>query len=63
VPDGKSAIARLQANGAAAGFEYAAKPEYQDRVFDRFAQILEDKYRRDGLITVTHRYYAGIARK
>jgi hypothetical protein len=63
VDSGQTAIERLRSTGAAAGFEYAAKPEYEQKIFERFAQILEQKYLRDGKITITHRYLAGIAIK
>jgi len=63
VESGRIAIERLQATGAAAGFEYAAKPELAQLVFERFAEIIEEKYMRDNRITITHRYFAGIAVK
>jgi len=63
VDSGEMAIDRLRSTGAAAGFEYAAKPEYEQEIFARFAQIMEQKYLHDGKITITHRYLAGIAEK
>ena len=44
VCSGSKAIEKLRATGAAAGFEYAAKPEADEEVFQRFAEIIEDKY-------------------
>ncbi|OHB56707.1 MAG: hypothetical protein A2Y07_03575 [Planctomycetes bacterium GWF2_50_10] len=63
VGSGTLAIERLRSTGAAAGFEYAAKPELAQLVFERFARIIEQKYMRDNRITITHRYLAGIAIK
>ena len=60
---GQEAIARLRATGAAAGFEYATNLEDEDQIFQRFAEIIEDKYMKDNRITITHRYLAGIAEK
>lgn len=63
VDSGIKAIERLRATGAAAGFEYAAKPEDSEMIFNRFAEILERKYQRDGHIPIIHRYLGGIAVK
>jgi len=63
VATGKEAIARLQATGAAAGFEYAAQPEDEEEIFGRFAEIIEEKYKKADGITITHRYLLGIAVK
>lgn len=63
VDSGKAAIERLRATGGAAGFEYASKDADADEIFDRFAEILEQKYMKDGQVTVTHRYLGGIAVK
>jgi ubiquinone/menaquinone biosynthesis C-methylase UbiE len=63
VPSGQQAIERLRATGAAAGFEFAAGDQTDDPVFQRFAEIIEQKYLRDGQIPITHRYLAGIAKK
>jgi ubiquinone/menaquinone biosynthesis C-methylase UbiE len=63
VQSGAEAIERLQATGAAAGFEFAASPEDSKQIFERFAEIIEKKYLRDNEITVTHRYLAGIGTK
>lgn len=63
VESGIQAIEKLRATGAAAGFEYAADPADADAVFSRFAEILEQKYKVNGRITVTHRYLGGIAVK
>jgi ubiquinone/menaquinone biosynthesis C-methylase UbiE len=62
VASGQEAIQKLQATGAAAGFEYATGPEDREAVFQRFAQILERRYLKEGQIRITHRYIAGIAR-
>jgi ubiquinone/menaquinone biosynthesis C-methylase UbiE len=62
VSSGKQAVQRLQATGAAAGFEYATDPEHQEAVFERFSQILERRYLKEGHVRITHRYIAGIAR-
>ena len=63
VNSGSEAIERLTATGAAAGFEYASDDEAKELIFDRFGQIIEDKYLRDGKIKITHRYLGGIAVK
>jgi len=62
VSSGRQAVQKLQATGAAAGFEYATDAEHQEAVFDRFSQILERRYLKEGDIRITHRYIAGIAR-
>lgn len=62
VSSGAEAIARLRATGAAAGFEYAAAPEHEDTIFQRFAEILEQRYCRNNRIRITHRYIEGVAR-
>lgn len=63
VDSGQTAINRLRATGAAAGFEYASEEKDEEKIFKRFAQIIEDKYMTPNGITVTHRYLAGIAQK
>lgn len=60
---GRLAIERLRATGAAAGFEYASDEKDQEQIFDRFAEIIEEKYMTPEGITVTHRYLSGIAQK
>jgi ubiquinone/menaquinone biosynthesis C-methylase UbiE len=61
VDRGIQAIERMQATGAAAGFEYAAAEEDSEEIFHRFAEILEQKYRVKGHIPIIHRYLGGIA--
>jgi len=63
VESGHVAIEKLRATGAAAGFEYAANEVDQEQIFQRFAEILEEKYMKDNTITITHRYLAGIGQK
>lgn len=63
VDSGAKAIERLRATGAAAGFEYAASPEDSEMIFERFAEILEQKYKHEGQIPIIHRYLGGIAVK
>lgn len=63
VNSGKTAIEKLQATGAAAGFEYASKESASEQINQRFAEILEEKYMDKNEITITHRYLAGIAVK
>ncbi|MDY0167462.1 MAG: methyltransferase domain-containing protein [Thermoguttaceae bacterium] len=63
VASGEEAIARLRATGAAAGFEYAANECDAGEVFTRFAEILEQRYGKNGAIPIVHRYLAGIAVK
>ena len=63
VENGKMAIERLQSTGGAAGFEYAANDEDSELIFNRFAEIIEEKHLKPDGITVTHRYLAGIGIK
>lgn len=63
VTNGEAAIERLTATGAAAGFEFAARPEHRDEVFARFARMLEQRYSAAGGIPITHRYLAAIGEK
>lgn len=63
VGSGVEAIERLQATGAAAGFEFAAKESESDEIYRRFAEILEQRFLKDYSITITHRYLAGIGVK
>lgn len=63
VESGKAAISRLRATGAAAGFEYAANEEDADLIFQRFSEIVEERYLTEQGIAVTHRYLAGIGQK
>jgi len=63
VPDGNAAISRLIATGAAAGFEFAADPQHRERIFSRFAAILEERCKTDRGIPITHRYLAAIGEK
>lgn len=63
VPDGRTAITRLTATGAAAGFEFASDERYREEVFDRFARILEQQRRTEDGIAITHRYLAAIGAK
>ena len=62
VDSGAAAIEKLRTTGAAAGFEYAAEDADSSEIYDRFAQIIEQKYP-DKNIPVTHRYLTGIATK
>ena len=63
VESGHAAIIRLRAAGAAAGFEYASDEEDEEQIFNRFAEVIEEKYMTQNGITVTHRYLTGIAQK
>ena len=63
VDSGRTAVNRLRATGAAAGFEYASDEKDEEQVFKRFAEIIEEKHMTPNGITVTHRYLAGIAQK
>lgn len=63
VLDGQTAVARLIATGAAAGFEFASYQEHHDEVFARFAEILENRYMTDRGVPITHRYLVVIGRK
>ena len=63
VEDGQAAIERLRATGGAAGFEYAANDDDSEQIFNRFAEIMEEKHLKPDGITITHRYLGGIAIK
>ncbi len=63
VADGSAAIARLQATGAAAGFEFAATPEQREAVFARFAEVMEQRYGVDAGVPITHRFLAAVGRR
>jgi len=63
VATGAEAIARLTATGAAAGFEFAARPDWKDDIFSRFARNLERDHAGPAGIPITHRYLAALGRK
>jgi ubiquinone/menaquinone biosynthesis C-methylase UbiE len=63
VCDGQAAIARLTATGAAAGFEFACDDADRERVFARFAGIVERRYATDSGIPVTHRYLMAVGKR
>ncbi|MBN2582027.1 MAG: methyltransferase domain-containing protein [Planctomycetes bacterium] len=63
VADGRAAIARLTATGAAAGFESAVVPEAREDVFARFAEVIEERRRTDDGIPITHRYLAAVGHR
>lgn len=56
VATGHEAIDRLRATGAAAGFEYAADEADSQMIFDRFAEIIEQKHQTALGINIVHRY-------
>lgn len=58
--DGRAAIDRLTATGAAAGFEFAATDEHREAVFARFAELMEQLYGTPRGVPVTHRYIAAV---
>lgn len=60
---GSEAINRLQSTGAAAGFEYAANEKDTEKIFNRFAEIIEQKYLTEDGIEIIHRYLEAIAIK
>lgn len=62
-PDGASAIARLQATGAAAGFEFAVGEADQEAVFRRFGEILQQRFGAGDGVPITHRYLAAVGHK
>lgn len=61
-PTGQAAIERLRATGAAAGFEFACEQVDAERIFSRFAELLERRAG-GGDIRITHRYIAAIGEK
>jgi ubiquinone/menaquinone biosynthesis C-methylase UbiE len=63
VSNGKEAVSKLRATGAAAGFEHMARPEDADEIYQRLAEIIEQKLMKENTITITHRYLAGIGEK
>lgn len=60
VRSGAEAVARLQATGAAAGFELACAPADAEDVFARFARILEERAGPAG-VEIVHRYLGAVA--
>lgn len=62
VPDGRSAVERLRATGAAAGFEFACDASDQEAIFSRFAQLI-DAQRAAESIAITHRWLAVVGVK
>ncbi len=60
---GAAAVAKLRATGAAAGFENMAGGEDQEELFERLAEIMERKLKRDGKVRITHRYLAATGHK
>jgi SAM-dependent methyltransferase len=62
-PSGQAAIDRLLSTGAAAGFEFAVGEHNREKVFGRFAQILDARYSGKGGVPITHRYLAAVARR
>lgn len=63
VANGRAAIDRLTATGAAAGFEFAAHDAQREAIFARFAEVLEQRYHYGDGIPITHRYFAAVGRK
>ncbi len=63
VPDGRAAVARLTATGAAAGFEFACSPADRERIFDRFAELLDQRYRWRTGVPITHRYLMAVGKR
>jgi ubiquinone/menaquinone biosynthesis C-methylase UbiE len=63
VDNGQEAVSKLRATGAAAGFEYMVNHEDADEIYQRLAEIIEQKFMKDNVITITHRYLAGIGEK
>jgi SAM-dependent methyltransferase len=63
VPDGRAAIARLTATGAAAGFEFATDEKHREEVFGRFAEIIERTSMTERGVAITHRYLAATGEK
>ena len=58
-PTGQAAIDRLTATGAAAGFEFATDADDRDRIFGRFAEIMDWRFA-GGEVRVTHRYLGAV---
>ena len=56
---GQAAVDRLTATGAAAGFEFATDPAHRDRIFERFAEIMEQRSAGEA-IRITHRYLGAV---
>lgn len=63
VADGYAAIARLRETGAAAGFEFAADPGLEVPIFNRFAQVLQQRHAGPNGVPITHRYLAAIGER
>lgn len=63
VNNGQEAVSALRTTGAAAGFEHMARPENAAEIYRRLAKIIEQKLMKENVITITHRYLAGIGEK
>jgi len=61
--DGSDAISRLTATGAGAGFEFACTDESRERIFERFARIIEERRGGERGVRITHRFLAAVAEK
>jgi ubiquinone/menaquinone biosynthesis C-methylase UbiE len=60
VADGRAAIDRLIATGAAAGFEHATQPTCREALFARFAELADQRLRDSQGVRVTHRYLLAV---
>ena len=63
VADGRAAINRLVATGAAAGFEFATDEQHREAIFGRFAELLERRCMTGRGLPITHRYLAAIGER
>lgn len=63
VANGRAAIDRLTATGAAAGFEFAADDQHREEVFAAFARMLDARRHACNGVPIVHRYLAAVGRK
>jgi hypothetical protein len=49
--------------GASAGFDKVMDASVKDECDRAFIEIIESDYKKNGIITITHKFVAGIAQK
>jgi len=60
---GKDALDWALHTGASAGFDKVMDASVKDECDRAFAEIIESDYKEDGIITISHKFVAGVAQK